>query len=76
MVELKTLKDLKLKYPFETLEKGQRTGMIKKEIKEIVFCDKLKAEAAKWAKHCDHYKYVAELAWIINFFNLTSEDLK
>ena len=62
MTELKTLKDFEYKMGFE-------------EVTE------LRAEAVKWVKK-EHFTKPAPcqewrtLPWIINFFNLTEEDLK
>lgn len=60
MTELKTLKD------FEYLGQDGRN---------MLFRD-IRAEAVKWVKHCEYYGYAGEMGWIINFFNLTEEDLK
>lgn len=68
MEELKTLKDLSaLKKYVGDVEVGI------KEYSNIVYVDELKAEAVKWEK-----KEQSEdvILWIIDFFNLTEEDLK
>ncbi len=65
-MKLKTLKQM------DMIEMEERKGFIE----EVVRVEELKAEAIKHAKHCQHYSYVGELAWIMNFFNITEEDLK
>ncbi len=64
-MKLKTLKDLK------TLHGGY-----------VVSKRKLKQEAIKWVNFImkdttkDDEKRVSKLVWIMNFFNITEEDLK
>ena len=65
MTSLKTLKDIEDGINTDGWTEGH---LVSREV--------LKAEAVKHAKNCQHYGYVAELGWIINFFNLTEEDLK
>lgn len=62
MTELKTLKDLK-KYPIE-LKDGHET-----EGRDL---NELKAEAVKWYHRSDGNKH----KFIMEFFNITEEDLK
>ena len=60
-MELKTLKDLNL--------------ACGEDIDDAVYIDELKAEAIKWVKHWKKYSYNNKADAIMEFFNITEEDL-
>ena len=71
MTELKTLKDLKGRFPNWSIN--------------VISAIQLKQEAIKWVKHIIKSKNLGSLyiirdaediKWIKHFFNITSEDLK
>jgi len=72
--ELKTLNDMR-PYWFANQVKSQKTRM--------AMFDDLRAEAIKWVKEIENeesiihgWKKMGCLPWIVEFFNLTGEDLK
>ena len=65
-MELKTLKDLSWDYD----------GILFDRKVKIISEDKLKAEAVKWVKHMDSMGEPYASLSFINFFNLTSEELR
>jgi sporulation protein YlmC with PRC-barrel domain len=69
MTELKTLKDLERKIPT-----GDEVGGMK-EFTIMIHSNELKSEAIKWVKSPLMFPEKKAKEWIINFFNLTEEDL-
>lgn len=73
MTELKTLKDI---IPYPTLYSARQRGKTGMSIQAEYIRDELRQEAIKWVNNPDFTIVLTAKEWIMQFFNLTEDDLK